>query len=46
MSYSKFTLSKVKADFAVITHEADDIFAAIAPIPPSAYPMLGRFCGN
>jgi hypothetical protein len=35
MAYSNFTLSKVKADFGIVTHETQDLFPAIAPIPPS-----------
>jgi hypothetical protein len=35
MAYSNFTLSKVKADFGIITDETQDIFAEIPPIPPS-----------
>ncbi len=35
MAYSNFTLSKVKADFAIDTDETQDIFADITPIQPS-----------
>jgi hypothetical protein len=35
MTYSNFTLSKVKADFAIATDETQDIFADITPIQPS-----------
>lgn len=36
MAYSSFTLSKVKADFGIITHETQDLFVEIVPIQPSA----------
>ena len=35
MTYSNFTLSKVKSDFAIITDETQDLFAEITPIQPS-----------
>ena len=35
MAYSSFTLSKVKADFGIITNETTDLFEAIAPTAPS-----------
>ncbi|MEB3336881.1 MAG: hypothetical protein VKJ46_05415 [Leptolyngbyaceae bacterium] len=35
MAYSNFTLSKVKADFGIVTQETQDLFLEIAPIPPS-----------
>ena len=35
MSYSNFTLSKVKADFGIITNETEDLFPTIAPIQPT-----------
>lgn len=35
MSYSNFTLSKVKSDFAIITDETQDLFAEISPVQPS-----------
>jgi hypothetical protein len=40
MAYSNFTLSKVKADFAIATDEIQDIFADITPIQPSDLLML------
>lgn len=35
MAYSNFTLSKVKADFGIVTDETQDIFAETTPIQPS-----------
>ena len=35
MVYSNFTLSKVKADFGIVTDETQDIFAETTPIHPS-----------
>lgn len=35
MAYSNFTLSKVKADFGIVTDETQDIFAETTPIHPS-----------
>ncbi len=35
MVYSNFTLSKVKADFGIVTDETQDIFAETAPIHAS-----------
>jgi hypothetical protein len=35
MAYSNFTLSKVKADFGIVTQEDRDLFADTAPIQPS-----------
>ncbi|MEO0868390.1 MAG: hypothetical protein AAFY17_08065, partial [Cyanobacteria bacterium J06642_11] len=35
MPYSSFTLSKVKSLFNVATDGTHDVFAAVAPIPPS-----------
>lgn len=35
MSYSNFTLSKVKSDFAIITNETEDLFTATPAIAPS-----------
>ncbi len=35
MAYSNFTLSKVKADFGIVTNETQDLFADISPIQPS-----------
>jgi hypothetical protein len=35
MSYSNFTLSKVKATFGIATHETDDLFASVDPIQPT-----------
>jgi hypothetical protein len=40
MAYSNFTLSKVKADFAIDTDETQDIFVDINPIKPSDLLML------
>ena len=34
MAYSSFTLSKVKADFGVITNETEDLFATVEAISP------------
>ena len=35
MVYSNFTLSRVKADFGIVTDETQDIFAETTPIQPS-----------
>lgn len=35
MSYSNFTLSKVKADFGIVTDETQDLFAEVEAIAPS-----------
>ncbi|HBB35656.1 MAG TPA: hypothetical protein DDZ80_10070 [Cyanobacteria bacterium UBA8803] len=35
MPYSNFTLSKVKADFGIVTQEDRELFADVAPIKPS-----------
>ena len=35
MAYSNFTLSRVKADFGIVTDETQDIFAETTPIHPS-----------
>lgn len=35
MSYSNFTLSKVKADFGIVTNEAQDLFTETKAIAPS-----------
>ena len=35
MAYSNFTLSRVKADFGIVTDETQDIFAETTPIQPS-----------
>jgi hypothetical protein len=35
MSYSNFTLSKVKADFGIVTNETQDLFAKASAIAPS-----------
>ncbi|MEM0981886.1 MAG: hypothetical protein AAGH78_16640, partial [Cyanobacteria bacterium P01_H01_bin.58] len=35
MAYSNFTLSKVKADFGIVTCASEDLFAAIDPVEPS-----------
>ncbi|NJL48993.1 MAG: hypothetical protein HC929_17915 [Leptolyngbyaceae cyanobacterium SM2_5_2] len=34
MAYSNFTLSKVKADFGLVTNESHDLFAEVVPLPP------------
>lgn len=35
MAYSNFTLSKVKADFGIVTNETQDLFTEIRAIAPS-----------
>ncbi len=35
MSYSSFSLSKVKSEFGVSTNEREDIFSQVSPIKPS-----------
>jgi len=40
MSYSNFTLSKVKKDFSITTAETERLFSQIAPVQPSELLML------
>lgn len=40
MSYSDFTLSKVKKDFSITTAETERLFSQIAPVQPSELLML------
>lgn len=35
MTYSNFTLSRVKADFGIVTDEAQDLFAEVEAIAPT-----------
>lgn len=40
MAYSSFALSKVKADFNVVTNETEDLFAIVEAVQPSELPTL------